>query len=62
MIMVGSGAGVVAGRDAAVRGVFAEVSRVWAVGDGDVFAGLYTEDATVVLPGYYLRNRKAADS
>jgi uncharacterized protein (TIGR02246 family) len=41
----------------AVRNVFDETSKAWAAGDAEVFAGWYTDDATVILPGIRLRGR-----
>jgi uncharacterized protein (TIGR02246 family) len=48
-----------AGEDSAVRAVFGELSKAWADGDTDAFAGWFTEDATGVLPGFYLRDKDA---
>jgi hypothetical protein len=40
---------VLGGEEGAVRAVFGELSNAWANGDADVFAGLFTEDATGAL-------------
>jgi uncharacterized protein (TIGR02246 family) len=40
--------------DSAVRAVFDAVSSAWAGSDADAFVEWYTEDATAILPGYYL--------
>jgi uncharacterized protein (TIGR02246 family) len=50
---------VLAEEDSAVRAVFGEVSRAWADGDADAFARWYTENATAVLPGFYLQDNNA---
>jgi uncharacterized protein (TIGR02246 family) len=44
----------------AVRDVIGALYTAWAANDADAFAALYTEDATVVLPGVYRRNRAQA--
>jgi uncharacterized protein (TIGR02246 family) len=41
----------------AVVAVFDGTSRAWADGDANAFTQWYTEDATVILPGFYLRNQ-----
>ncbi|MDT7606705.1 MAG: hypothetical protein QOG96_1208 [Pseudonocardiales bacterium] len=43
--------------DSAVRAVFGELSKAWATGDADAFAGWFTEEATAVLPGFYLSDK-----
>jgi uncharacterized protein (TIGR02246 family) len=40
--------------DSAVHAVFDAVSSAWAGSDADAFIEWYTEDATAILPGYYL--------
>jgi uncharacterized protein (TIGR02246 family) len=52
-----NGAPVPAKDDAAVQAVFAATSRAWADGDANAFADSYAEDATVILPGVYLRGK-----
>jgi uncharacterized protein (TIGR02246 family) len=47
------------GEVSAVRAVFAEVSGAWADGDADAFAERYADDASVILPGFYLPDRSA---
>lgn len=37
--------------------VFDGTSKAWADGDANAFTQWYAEDATVVLPGFYLRDR-----
>jgi uncharacterized protein (TIGR02246 family) len=46
-------------QSAAVRAVLEELYAAWTAGDADAFAALYTEDATVVLPGVFHRGRPA---
>jgi uncharacterized protein (TIGR02246 family) len=48
-----------AGEDSAVRAVFGELSRAWADGDADAFTRWYTDEATAILPGFYLRDNNA---
>jgi uncharacterized protein (TIGR02246 family) len=45
--------------DRAVAAVLDEVYAAWAAGDADAFVAPYSEDATAVLPGSYLRDRSA---
>jgi uncharacterized protein (TIGR02246 family) len=40
-----------------IKQVFADQYRAWAAGDADAFVADYTEDATVIMPGSYKRNR-----
>jgi uncharacterized protein (TIGR02246 family) len=47
------------GEDSAVRAVFDELSKAWADGDVDAFTAWFTEGATVVLPGFIMRDRAA---
>jgi len=42
---------------AAVRAVLERVYAAWAANDADAFAALYTDDATVVMPGTFNRGR-----
>jgi uncharacterized protein (TIGR02246 family) len=49
-----STASVLVEDDSAVRAVFDAVSSAWAGSDADAFVEWYTEDATAILPGYYL--------
>jgi uncharacterized protein (TIGR02246 family) len=46
-------------QDNAIRALFGEVSKAWADGDADTFTQWYADDATVILPGFYLPGRKA---
>jgi uncharacterized protein (TIGR02246 family) len=46
-------------QSAAVRAVLEQLYAAWTAGDADAFAALYTEDATVVLPGVFHRGRPA---
>lgn len=41
----------------AVVAVFDGTSRAWADGDANAFTQWYAEGATVILPGFYLRDR-----
>ena len=43
-------------RDAVVA-TFEATSKAWAAGDADAFAAWYADDATVILPGFYLRGK-----
>lgn len=43
----------------AVAAVLDEVYAAWAAGDADAFVTPYSERATAVLPGSYLRDRSA---
>jgi uncharacterized protein (TIGR02246 family) len=45
--------------DRAVAAALDEVYAAWAAGDADAFVAPYSEDATAVLPGSYLRDRSA---
>lgn len=45
--------------EAVVRGVLESAYNAWAANDADAFAALYTEDATIVLPGTYHNGRDA---
>ena len=48
-----------AGADRSVREVLAEVYAAWAANDADAFVQPYTDTATAILPGSYLRGRQA---
>jgi uncharacterized protein (TIGR02246 family) len=41
----------------AVLAVFDATSEAWADGDTNAFVNWYAEDATVILPGFYLRGQ-----
>ena len=41
-----------------IKAVFEGVYQAWADGDADAFARLYTEDATVVMPGVFNQGRE----
>jgi uncharacterized protein (TIGR02246 family) len=43
---------------AAIKQVLADQYKAWAAGDADTFVADYTEDATVIMPGAYRRNRE----
>ncbi|NUR72354.1 MAG: SgcJ/EcaC family oxidoreductase [Hamadaea sp.] len=38
----------------AIRAVFDTVASAWAAGDAEAFAEAYAENATAILPGYFL--------
>jgi uncharacterized protein (TIGR02246 family) len=42
----------------AIRDVLADLYKAWAAGDADAFVADYTEDATVVQPGVYKKDRE----
>src|ERR1700722_20918076 len=42
----------------AIRDVRADVYQAWAAGDAEAFVADYTEDATVVQPGVYKKDRE----
>jgi uncharacterized protein (TIGR02246 family) len=42
----------------AIRDVLARLYQAWEAGDADAFVADYTEDATVVQPGVYKRDRE----
>lgn len=48
---------VPASEDSAVRALYDAISNAWANGDANSFAAWYAEDATVILPGNFLRGR-----
>jgi uncharacterized protein (TIGR02246 family) len=50
---------VLAGPDSAIRALFDEVASAWEVGDTDAFVARYTDDATAILPGFYLPGKDA---
>lgn len=50
---------VQAGPDSAIRSVFDEVARAWEKGDTDAFVAWYADDATAILPGFYLPGKDA---
>ena len=41
-----------------IKAVLADQYKAWAAGDADAFVADYTEDATVIMPGSYKRNRE----
>ena len=47
------------GEGRAVAAALDEVYAAWAAGDADAFVAPYSEHATAVLPGSYLRDRSA---
>ncbi len=49
---------VPAKNDLAVREVLGALYAAWAANDADAFAALYTEDATVAMPGVYHSGRE----
>jgi len=50
---------VLAGPDTAIHTVFDEVSSAWEDGDTDAFVAWYADDATAILPGFYLPGKEA---
>jgi uncharacterized protein (TIGR02246 family) len=40
-----------------IKKILADQYRAWAAGDADAFVADYAEDATVIMPGSYKRNR-----
>jgi uncharacterized protein (TIGR02246 family) len=42
----------------AIKKVLADQYRAWAAGDADTFVTDYTEQATVIMPGAFRRNRE----
>jgi uncharacterized protein (TIGR02246 family) len=48
-------------RDAVVA-TFEATSKAWADGDASAFAAWYADDATVILPGFYLRGKNNVDA
>ena len=42
----------------AIRDVLASLYKAWAEGDADAFVADYTDDATVVQPGVYKKDRE----
>jgi uncharacterized protein (TIGR02246 family) len=42
---------------ATIKRVLADQYTAWAAGDADAFVADYAEDATVIMPGTYKRNR-----
>jgi uncharacterized protein (TIGR02246 family) len=51
------GVSPVQAEERAVVAVFDGTSRAWADGDANAFTQWYAEDATVILPGFYLRDQ-----
>jgi uncharacterized protein (TIGR02246 family) len=52
---------ITAGTDAdrqAIRDVLASLYKAWEAGDADAFVADYTDDATVVQPGVYKKDRE----
>jgi uncharacterized protein (TIGR02246 family) len=48
-----------ADEDSAVRAVLDGIVTAWSQNDADAFVALYADDATVVLPGLYMKNKEA---
>ena len=42
----------------AIKEVLADQYKAWAAGDADAFVADYTEEATVIMPGAFRRNRE----
>jgi uncharacterized protein (TIGR02246 family) len=45
--------------DRAIRAVFDEVASAWEEGDTEAFVAWYADDATAILPGFYLPGKDA---
>jgi uncharacterized protein (TIGR02246 family) len=43
---------------AAIKRVLADQYEAWAAGDADAFVSDYAQDATVIMPGAYRKNRE----
>jgi uncharacterized protein (TIGR02246 family) len=43
---------------ASIKKVLADQYEAWAAGDADAFVSDYTEEATVIMPGSYKRNKE----
>jgi uncharacterized protein (TIGR02246 family) len=43
--------------DRGVRDALSDLFTAWEENDAEAFASLYTDDASVILPGRYLKNR-----
>jgi uncharacterized protein (TIGR02246 family) len=50
---------VQAGPDSAIRALFHEVVSAWEKGETDAFVAWYADDATAILPGFYLPGKDA---
>jgi uncharacterized protein (TIGR02246 family) len=50
---------ILAGPDSAIRAVFDEVASAWEEGDADAFVARYADEATAILPGFYLPGKEA---
>ncbi|MDN5915950.1 MAG: SgcJ/EcaC family oxidoreductase [Pseudonocardia sp.] len=48
--------------DTEIRAVLERLYGAWADGDADAFAALYTDDATVAMPGVFHQGRDAVRS
>jgi uncharacterized protein (TIGR02246 family) len=46
----------------AVVATFEATSKAWTDGDASAFAAWYADDATVILPGFYLRGKNDVDA
>ncbi|MGW7681680.1 SgcJ/EcaC family oxidoreductase [Kribbella sp. NPDC054772] len=45
--------------DTDLQAVFDQIYTAWAAGDADAFAAVYTDDATVTMPGVFHQGRDA---
>ena len=43
---------------AAIKAILDDQYKAWAAGDADTFVADYAEEATVIMPGIYRRNRE----
>jgi len=57
--MTNNAMSTVAEEDSTVRAVLEGILIAWADNDADAFVAWYAEDATVVLPGNYMKDKQA---
>jgi uncharacterized protein (TIGR02246 family) len=59
MTMTNNTKSTMAEEDSAVRAVLEGIIAAWSENDTDAFVAWYADDATVVLPGLYMKDREA---